>query len=121
LIGGDLILVYDTNISIAYKNKNGYYSKKCGSVFMLSNMICSFPLLEYQTYQSKDIFFKIKCPICGEVHSYNYSLYDFVKREITIGGCDITGNPIFFIGKEKKINGILDKYHEVSKSVYAMV
>jgi hypothetical protein len=120
LIGGDLILVYNTDISIAFREKTGNYNKINASIFRLKDIMKKAPVTEMKVQLGKQISFKAKCSVCGEVHTYVYSAHDVMKREMTIGGCETTGKPIMFIGRENKINNIVDRYNEINKKIYAM-
>jgi hypothetical protein len=111
-------MIFNTEFSIALKNNFGQYCSKSFSVFEFERVICEFPSLEMKLNRSREFLFKVKCPICGEDHLYKYDCSDFVKREVVIGGCEVTGMPIFYIGKDRNVSERVNKFNEIYKKVY---
>jgi hypothetical protein len=115
-----MILVCNTDICIAYKNKLGVYKIKNISLFNLNNIVEILPVESFRK-QGREISFSIKCPICDEKHSYSYCIGDVLKRQMIIGGCEITSKPVFIFGNTIKVLGFIEKYNEVNRKIYAML
>ena len=109
--------MYNTDITIALKNNAAQYCKEQLSLFRIQDISLLFEVVNFKQNKKRCILLKIKCPICGELHQFNYMLNDLIKREVIIGGCEITGSPIFFIGKEWKIDKIINKYNEIREKM----
>jgi len=70
-------LIFDTNIAIALKNSNGEYKIEELTIFQIESMNARFSSLNVEIYKTNEIVIKVKCPLCGEVHSYHYNInYD---------------------------------------------
>ena len=115
------MLLYDTNLSLALKNEIGQYEVREFILFEINNSSIKFEKIHIKYTKNKEIRFKVKCPICNKYHYYTYSLDNFFKREMIIGGCDLLGEQIFFIGKTKKVYERINKYMEIKNKVYAML
>lgn len=116
-----MVLLIDTDISIALKNLYGEYEIKEISLFELGKLRSGFPSLEVILNRNKEINFRIKCPLCGEYHYYNYNIKDLLKKDMLIGGCEILGMPIFYIGNCSKVYQRISKYNKINKAICAMI
>jgi ribosomal protein L34E len=114
-------MVCNTNISIALKGRNGQYRVKDFSIFELNKIVFEFPSFEIVTHKKREISIKLRCPICGEYHRFNYNINEFMKRDMTFGGCETTGMPVFFIGRGSKVSERIRKFNKVHRSAYAMI
>lgn len=115
------MLLYDTNLSLALKNEMGQYEINDFILFQINKSSNKFRDINIKYTINKEIRFKVKCPICSKYHYYNYSLDNFFKRKMIIGGCELLGEQIFFIGKTKKVYERINKYMEIKNRAYAML
>ncbi|WP_138990623.1 hypothetical protein [Clostridium arbusti] len=115
------LLIYDTNLSLALKSEIGQYEIKKIVLFGINNSDTKFENLYIKYTGNREIKFKVKCPICHKYHYYTYKLEDFFKKTILIGGCEVLGDPIFFVGKTKQINERINKYMKIKNKVCAMI
>lgn len=120
LSGGEF-MVFNTECSIALKNNLGQYYLKSFSIFEIDKIICELPSLEVIWSKKCDIYFKIKCPICGEDHYYKYNINEFMRREVVIGGCEITGIPIFYIGRDKNVYERVNRFNDMAKKISSII
>lgn len=114
-------MLLDTDISIALKNHYGQYEIREISLFELDKIKNKFPNFEAKFNRNKEVNFRLKCPLCGEYHYYSYSINELLKRDMLIGGCEVFGMPIFFIGNGRKVHQRINKYNQINKSIYAMI
>ncbi|WP_127837046.1 hypothetical protein [Clostridium prolinivorans] len=114
-------MLLTTDISIALKNHYGQYEIKEISLFELNKLKNSFLNLDVRLNKNKEVSFRLKCPLCGEYHYYKYNINEILKRDMVIGGCEILGMPLFFIGDCRKVNWRIKKYNQINKSIYAMI
>lgn len=114
-------MVYDTNISVALKTSMSQYNIQTISLFRQDEISRLLSSVRINRNKFSSITFQVKCPICGKNHMFNYKISDIIKYEMTIGGCDFCGTPIFFMGKDNKIQAHIGKYEEVNKKIYAMI
>ncbi|GLC29384.1 hypothetical protein [Clostridium omnivorum] len=114
-------MIFNTDICIALKNLYGQYDVEDFSIFEMEKLARSFPSLEVKLVRNKEVSIKLKCPLCGEEHYYCYNLGDLVKRDMLIGGCEVLGMPLFFIGKKNVVMSRVKKYKEVNKKMYALI
>lgn len=114
-------MIYDTMFSIAIKNSYNIYDLKKCTVFQLKNLEKKFTSVESVDISGKEFKIKIKCPLCGEYHLYKYSINELMNKEMVIGGCEILGYPIIYLGNYKKVKQKVDRYIETNKEVYAMM
>lgn len=114
-------MIYNTELKIAVKNCAGRYCSKDTSIFELTNVTEHIPSLYIAINRQREIVVKVKCPICGEEHKYTYNIKDLLKRQMSIGGCEITGEPVCFIGKALKVSKFISKYDMISEKIYAMI
>lgn len=115
-----MILVYSTDISIAFKDKLGLYKIKNITLFDLHTLSQLFPITDFKM-QDKEVNFSVKCPICDNNHLYRYTINEFIKKEMIIGGCEDIGKPIFVFGNQFKVLRFIDRYNEINKKIYAML
>ena len=114
-------MLYNINICIAFKNLIGEYDLEQFSLFELEKTNRRFTSLQVKINRNKELLFKVKCPLCGEYHYYNYNVSEFFKRDMTIGGCETLGVPLFYIGHRNKVENKINKHKETSKKLYAMI
>jgi hypothetical protein len=113
-------MTINTEFSIALKNSFGQYLSKSFSVFEIEKVICDFPSLEIKWADRRELIFKVKCPICCKDHYYKYDRNDFIKREVVVGGCEVTGMPIFYIGKNRNVTERINRFNDIHKRVYGI-
>lgn len=113
-------MLFNTDISIALKNFQGFYDIETFSVFEINKINKNFTSLEIKNY-NKAIFFKVKCPHCGKHHNYKYSINEFIKKELIIGGCEVLGLPLFYMGDYNRVNKRVSRYNNINKQLYAMI
>lgn len=114
-------MLCNTVLRIAVKNEMGQYDNKQISLFELYNIHEKYGNLEISNDRSKEIKFKIKCPICNRIHYYRYNLIELMRSEMVISGCEIIGIPVFFIGNSDKVIERINKYNEINKKICAMI
>lgn len=114
-------MICNTNLCIAVKNELGQYETKNLTIFEINNIHEKYKNIELIENKNKEVKFKIKCPICNKYHYYNYSILSLMKNEMVIGGCELLGIPVFFIGNNEKVNERVNKYREINKKIYAMI
>ena len=88
----------------------GQYETKNLTIFEINNMNKQYSNLEIIGNKNKEVTFKIKCPICNKYHYYKYNIVSIMKSEMVIGGCELLGIPIFFIGNNEKVNERINKF-----------
>lgn len=114
-------MLLDTNIAIALKESNWQYKIEDISLFSIENIGKTLKAMDIDTYRGKDVLIKVKCPLCDEIHFYNYHIANIIKKDIIIGGCDKLGVPIFFIGKKNTIIKRVQEYIQINNKIYAMI
>lgn len=114
-------MIYDTKLSLAVKNEFGQYEIREFTLFDMYNINSIFKNLEFRSNKNREIKFKIKCPICNNYHYYSFKIKNFYNIGMMIGGCEILGLPLFFLGERKKVNERINKYKVISKENYIMV
>jgi hypothetical protein len=113
-------MLLNTDISIALKNYSGCYDLKRFSIFEINQINKSFTSLEVKIY-GKTISFEFKCSLCGKYHYYKYGINELIKKEIIVGGCEVLGLPLFYLGNYDKVKTIVNKHNNTNKQVYAML
>lgn len=113
-------MLFNTDISIALKNFQGFYDLKTFSLFDMNKINENFTSLEIKNC-GKTILFKVKCPYCGKYHNYKYGINEFVKKDLIIGGCEVLGLPLFYAGHYSKVNKRISRYNNANKQLYAMI
>lgn len=114
-------MIFDTNIAIALKNSNGEYKIEELTIFEIKSMNVRFPSLRVELYKNNEIVLKVKCPLCGDTHTYHYTINELLKRNMVIGGCEQLALPIFFIGKNEKVIEKVKEHRQTIKSIQAMI
>jgi len=114
-------LILNMDIAIAFKNIKDQYEIEKFSLFEIERVNKKFPSHEMKIINSKEMIIKVGCPLCGEKHYYRYSLCELLKREMTIGGCEILALPVFYIGGTEKIEQIVNKYREINRQLFEMI
>lgn len=108
-------------MSIAFKDAWCQYHIKQFSLFKIDKLNTTLEGIEIKMNKNRELTLKVKCPICGGYHRYCYSINELVKREIIIGGCEVIGCPLFYIGDKSKVEVHINKINEVNRQVYAMI
>ncbi|HCW04010.1 MAG TPA: hypothetical protein DGK91_05415 [Clostridium sp.] len=114
-------MLYNFDFRIAVKDKKNCYKTYDVSIFKLKSISDYLPNINTITTRSRKIYVKYKCPICGEEHENNYSIKDLLRKQLIVGGCELTGSPVYFIGKPIKVSKYISKYNEINSKVYAML
>ncbi|MBV7272359.1 hypothetical protein [Clostridium thailandense] len=113
-------MVFNTDISIALKDFNGCYVLQKFSIFKINEINKNFSSLGVEVY-NKIICFKIKCPLCGKSHYYKYSINELIRKELSVGGCEALGLPLFYIGRYERVNQIVSMHNNMNKKICAML
>jgi ArsR family metal-binding transcriptional regulator len=114
-------LLFNMDIAIAFKNIKDQYEIEEFSLFEIEKVNKKFPSHEVKISKNKEMIIKVGCPLCGEKHYYKYNLCELLKREMTIGGCEILGMPVFYIGAKEKIEQRVNKYREINRQLFEMI
>ncbi|MDP4177269.1 MAG: hypothetical protein Q8900_02880 [Bacillota bacterium] len=113
-------MVFNSNVCIALKNDFGGYDIKNISLFDIKKIETIFTNFKIVINKNKEVVITLKCPICYNYHTYRYNINELFNREMNIGGCDVLGMPVFFIGDYNKIIEKVNKFIEVNSKMYAM-
>lgn len=114
-------MLLNTDISFALKNTLGEYDIKDISIFELENLNKKFSGFKISLNRNKEVNIRIKCPLCGEEHNYFYSINDILNREMIIGGCEVLGMPLFYMGNKFKVLQRISKFNEINRNRWAMI
>ncbi|NEZ47412.1 hypothetical protein FDF74_09420 [Clostridium niameyense] len=114
-------MALQTELAIAIKNEFCEYDIVDFSLFNISKINYSNTLLKITKHKFNNIYFNVKCPLCGNIHKYNYNIVEFLKRDMIVGGCEVLGSPLFYIGKKEMVEKRANKYNEISRSLYMMM
>lgn len=114
-------MLYNTELKIAFKDTDSRYNMVDTSIFELASTSEHLPNFQSKITKSKEIQVKIKCPICGDYHEARYGIRELLKKQLIIGGCEVTGSPVYYLGKPIKISKYISKYNEVNNKIYAML
>jgi hypothetical protein len=114
-------MILETCKTIALKNNEGGYDIKNISVFEANDFNVFFSLTHSRNNNSKNIIIRVRCPLCGSYHTYNYKTTDFIKRELIVGGCELIGMPLFYIGNKLKVEQRVNKYNKIEKKICAYI
>ncbi|EJO5346207.1 hypothetical protein NRP93_000242 [Clostridium botulinum] len=114
-------MIIETELGIAIKNTLGKYELVDFSLFYPSR-INEYKLgITINKSNSKNIVITAKCHICNNIHKYTYNIDEFLKREIIVGGCEILGMPLFYIGNKFIIKQRAYKQNQIFDEIYMMV
>lgn len=113
-------MVFNLNVCIALKNDFGGYNIKNVSLFNIKKIETVFTDFKVVINKNKEVIITLKCPICHNYHTYRYNINELFKREMSIGGCEVLGMPVFFIGDYNKITQQVNKFIEINNKMYAM-
>lgn len=114
-------MLLNVDVSIALKNFYGYYDINRFSLFETDRINENFTSLKVKVQNNREIILKVKCPVCGKYHYYRYSVNEFVRRKLVIGGCEVFGEPLFYIGKYDKVNQKISQFKNLNSKLYAMI
>lgn len=114
-------MIFNAYISIAVKNFYDQYDVGSFSLFELNRVNESFTSLRVKLQNNKEILLRVSCPVCGNSHYYRYSINEFMKKKLTVGGCEVLGIPLFYIGNEDEVRKKVSKHNGINKKVYAMI
>ncbi len=113
-------MLMDMDVSMAIKNIYGQYDIKSFSLFEIEKINGSFTYFKVKVTNGW-IVIRIKCSLCDNYHCYRYSVNEFVRRELIIGGCESLGLPLFYIGNYNKVKEIVDKCNDINKNLRVMM
>ncbi|MBU3179878.1 hypothetical protein [Clostridium psychrophilum] len=114
-------MIFDTNIAMALKNSSGEYKIYEFTIFEIENIKIIFPSVNVKIHKGNEILIVVKCPLCGEKHSYYYNVKELLKRNMVIGGCEQVALPIFLIGKNQKVIDKVNEYRQTIEKIYALI
>ncbi|MCI1945290.1 hypothetical protein [Clostridium luticellarii] len=114
-------MIFETNISIAVKNSREKYDIKNFSIFDINDINESFPSLKISFVNSKILLVGVKCGLCGDIHYYRYSINELIKKAVVIGGCEMLGFPILYIGNYDVIKSRISRHNEIQEKMHALV
>lgn len=113
-------MILETCKTVAVKNNQGGYDIKNISIFEANDFNVCFSLA-HSKKSSKNIIIKVKCPLCCNYHTYKYSTSDFLKRDLIVGGCELIGMPLFYLGNRIKVEQKVNKYNKIEKKICAYI
>ena len=114
-------MVIQTELGTAIKNPFGKYELIDFSLFNICK-INEYELgLKINKINKWNIEITIKCNICNNIHKYNYNIDEFLKREIIVGGCEILGIPLFYIGNKSTVEERVYKQNKIFDKIYMLV
>lgn len=114
-------MILNANTSIAVKNSYDRYDIEFFSLFELSKVNETFTFLKIKVQNNKEILIKISCPLCGNYHYYRYTINEFLKRKLSIGGCEVLGVPLFYIGDKDEVSKKVNKHNGIGKRICATI
>ncbi|MCC9293683.1 hypothetical protein ACFHWD_05045 [Clostridium sp. MT-14] len=114
-------MILQTNISVAARNSEGKYDIKNFSVFDVNKINESFTSLKISLVNNKILLLSVQCELCGNIHYFRYNINYLVRKDIIIGGCEILGFPILYIGNYNVIKNKILKYNEIKEKIYALI
>lgn len=113
-------MLLNTDISIALKNFYGQYDINRFSLFERNKINRNFISLQVKV-NNNGIMLKLRCPLCGKYHYYRYSLNEFIKKSLIVGGCEVLGMPLFYVGSYDKVKQRVRRHNQINKKLYAMI
>lgn len=114
-------MLLNTEVSLALKNYLGQYDIKDITLFEMNKVKDNFPSTDIKLYKGREISIKLRCPLCGEIHNYNYTIGELFKRDMVVGGCELMGMPLFFMGNKDNVYQRIGKMNEINKKLCAMM
>lgn len=114
-------MLLSTDVSVAVKNFYGHYDINKFSLFETNRINESFTSLKLKVQNNREVVLKVKCPVCGKNHYYRYSVNEFIRRKLIVGGCEVLGEPLFYIGKYDKVNQKINGFKNTNRKIYAMI
>lgn len=114
-------MIFQTDMSIAVKTIEGNYSIKNFSAFNLNKINEESTCLSMSFLNNKILTLKVNCMLCENIHYYKYNISELIRKDITIGGCDVLGFPILYIGNCKAIENEILKYNKANTRIYALI
>jgi len=112
-------MVLETDRTIALKNNEGTYNIDTISLFKGEAADVSISIARQKSKPGRNLTLKVRCPLCGGIHSYKYGLRDFFVRQIVVGGCEFTGMPLFYIGDAEKVQEKISRIKKIEKKICA--
>ena len=114
-------MVVNTDFAIAFRSIYGNYDFNEVSLFNLEKISGLVDGLQIYIYDNKEIVLKTECPICGKNHEFKYSMVEAMSKSVIIGGCEEVGTPIFYLGKNSKVQQRIKKYNQINTEIIAMI
>lgn len=114
-------MLLNTDVSIALKSFYGDYDINIFSLFETNRINENFTSLKVKVQNNRQIILKVKCDLCGKDHYYKYSVNEFIRRKLIVGGCEVLGEPLFYIGNYDKVNQKITQFKNVNRDIYAMI
>lgn len=114
-------MILNANMSIAVKNFYDQYDIEVFSLFELNRVNETFTSLTVKVQNNKEVVLKISCPVCGNYHYYRYAIGEFVKRKLIVGGCEVLGVPLFYIGYEHEVIKKANRHNSINKRICATI
>ncbi|MHC1720228.1 MAG: hypothetical protein AB9844_06025 [Clostridiaceae bacterium] len=112
-------MILETDRAIALKNNKGTYDISTISFFRGEEADVSISITRQKFKSGSNLTLKIRCPLCGVIHSYKYGLRDFFVRQLLVGGCEFTGMPLFYIGYAEKVQEKISRIKKIEKKICA--
>jgi hypothetical protein len=112
-------MILETERTVALKNNNGGYDISGISVFKEGGLNVSYTITLSKSKTGRSVTMKARCPLCGAVHSYRYSLHEFCLRTLIVGGCEFTGLPLFYLGEKARVQEKISRTSKIEKKICA--
>ena len=99
-----ILLLIESNKCFAIKDESGKYLLKRVSLFKFESLMTTITSIKDIKIIKKELYLYVRCPMCGDIHCYTYSIRDLlVYNGLIVGGCELLNNPIFYIGNYEKV------------------
>lgn len=112
-------MILETERTIALKNNSGEYDFSGISVFKADGLNVSYTVTRLKSKSGSSIAMKVRCPLCGGIHNYKYSLHEFWVRTLIVGGCEFTGMPLFYLGDRARVQEKIRRINKIEKKLCA--
>jgi len=112
-------MITETERTVALKNNIGGYDVSGISVFKAGGSDVSYTVTRSKSKSGRSVTMKVRCPLCGGIHSYRYSLHEFCFRTLIVGGCEFTGLPLFYMGEKARIQEKISRISKIEKKICA--